>query len=862
MAEIGLVASIFGVASFGTKVATSLYEAADIMIHAHQQIASMAKHVSQFTAILRHLGRVLEAEKGSCSNDLLREIRKIKRSCKSTFREIRATVTSKQFRPFVPVRWLFKKSKAQELEARLDSEQSMLQVMIHTVTVSKLGDMQSRSKEDSKQILGLRDEIDILKTLIIENYNNSIELQHAEQRTEVESQGFPSRGTDNHQGPDPSFGSQEPLSAGPIEIPDLDHTTSRKPSSPVSSLSESDHEDVDPGKIAENARPSTSQGHVDQGHSDSSTDDAHRTDKMQESAVQQMSTYKSAVGSGSYRVSTSLLQMVPYRPNVAYSTQWNRSISAGPDTVQRSAMEEATRSVRLLLDKWTTSGSAPVSELLAETESKEPPILENTQGNRQRELKSSLPQSPPRLPSFTNEYSDDGFDNVYYQTPHDGRPGMREGFMPPPGLWPIPPNKAWTSPKEQSYVRSKDVWKDSPSHDQVPARYVGDDILKVLRYTRGGIVYSKSNDFQHSHYVDSYEIYRLYLVPSFLIPSNESEVQNTELGKGWVLREALDLLGYSYSETASGHFSIPRDLALAEIEELVVYSYQANNRRLAERSRQIVKERGWHKRIAALNHQLPDMDPGVYPGFREPWSQPNAINAYYSGPGVYHQSGRRDHDRASTREPWSQPNAANAYYPRPVVIRQSGRRDYSRASTSDGEIQIVGLPREPGDANPESRPNETEGARETKPAVSEVRFTVPRLDPPRQTAGVPQSRKPASKISEGEAQRKSQDQEIREAMDKLERLKSNRDEAERTKNYSLKSDLEYYAIPDLESRIKKLKQAHKGDKSDGKGALDEKQGRVRLTAVETDSEGSEGPSPKAVDVSDSENGSAAHDLYE
>lgn len=274
MAEIGLVASIFGVASFGAKVATSLYEAADIMIHAHQQIASMAKHVSQFTAVLRHLGHVLEAEKGSCSNDLLHEIRKIKRSCKSTFKEIRATVTSKQSRPFVPVRWLFKKSKAQELEARLDSEQSMLQVMIHTVTVSKLGDMQSRyvhcrvwkrsttpdsprSKEDSKQILGLRDEIDILRTLIIENYNNSIELQHAEQRTEVESQGFTSLGTDMRQGPHPSFGPQEPPSAGRIDIPDLDHTAARKPSSPASSLSESDHEDVDPGKIAGNARPST-----------------------------------------------------------------------------------------------------------------------------------------------------------------------------------------------------------------------------------------------------------------------------------------------------------------------------------------------------------------------------------------------------------------------------------------------------------------------------------------------------------------------------------------------------------------------------------------------------------------------------
>lgn len=144
MAEIGLVASIFGVASFGTKVATSLYEAADIMIHAHQQIASMAKHVSQFTAILRHLGRVLEAEKGNCSKDLLHEIRKIRRSCKATFKEINGTVRSRTLRHFVPIGWLFRKAKSIELKSRLDSEQSMLQVMIHTITVSKLGDIQSK----------------------------------------------------------------------------------------------------------------------------------------------------------------------------------------------------------------------------------------------------------------------------------------------------------------------------------------------------------------------------------------------------------------------------------------------------------------------------------------------------------------------------------------------------------------------------------------------------------------------------------------------------------------------------------------------------------------------------------------------
>lgn len=144
MAEIGLVASIFNVAAVGTSVATTLYNAADVMINAHQQMFALAKHVSQFTAVLKHMGQVLETEKTNCSKELLRDIRKIKRSCKRTFREINSTVKSKRFRHFFPARWLFKRTKAMELEARLDSQQSMLQCIIHTLTVSKLGHIDSR----------------------------------------------------------------------------------------------------------------------------------------------------------------------------------------------------------------------------------------------------------------------------------------------------------------------------------------------------------------------------------------------------------------------------------------------------------------------------------------------------------------------------------------------------------------------------------------------------------------------------------------------------------------------------------------------------------------------------------------------
>lgn len=141
MAEIGLAASIISVAAFGASVATTLYETADIMRNANQQITALAKHVTQFTAVLNHMGQVLKTEKTNCSKEVLRDIRKIRHSCKRTFREIKSTVKAKHFRRFS---WLLKRTKAMELEARLDSQQSMLQCMIHTLTVSKLSHIDSR----------------------------------------------------------------------------------------------------------------------------------------------------------------------------------------------------------------------------------------------------------------------------------------------------------------------------------------------------------------------------------------------------------------------------------------------------------------------------------------------------------------------------------------------------------------------------------------------------------------------------------------------------------------------------------------------------------------------------------------------
>lgn len=87
-------------------------------------------------------------------------------------------------------------------------------------------------------------------------------------------------------------------------------------------------------------------------------------------------------------------------------------------------------------------------------------------------------------------------------------------------------------------------------------------MLARLRSSRGGIYYTKSDPFRQIHYVDNYIIYICDLVPLYLIPPSERKCLNTEVDKGLIRGEALDLLGYSYVETGTGKFSISGDLEL------------------------------------------------------------------------------------------------------------------------------------------------------------------------------------------------------------------------------------------------------------------------------------------------------------
>ncbi len=118
------------------------------------------------------------------------------------------------------------------------------------------------------------------------------------------------------------------------------------------------------------------------------------------------------------------------------------------------------------------------------------------------------------------------------------------------------------APRVITIPPQKDFWRSSHPFAQPPDSRLGDEILAALRSTTGGIYYTKSTPFNQVHYIDQHPIYSCAFVPSHLIPRYHRKPRSTELGRGMIRREALDLLGYSYTRSETGNFSISADLEL------------------------------------------------------------------------------------------------------------------------------------------------------------------------------------------------------------------------------------------------------------------------------------------------------------
>lgn len=372
------------------------------------------------------------------------------------------------------------------------------------------------------------------------------------------------------------------------------------------------------------------------------------------------------------------------------------------------------------------------------------------------------------------------------------------------------------------------VWRSSASYQ---SRRVGDDILEALRRERGGIVYLMQRDLYIVLCVDDVAFYRINLVPEETIFEEATKTLSIEIGRSWVRQEALDLLGYSYSVTKSGDFSITGNLDFVsacmfwsrkhrshisdkgEIEELVRLSYQGLYRSLVDQSKQIIETGGLKDYVRREERRA-----------------------------SFERLDRRRKSDVRARSP----------------VDGYGYNMYSDDNLS-WDRDVFDRPAPPAPPRPSDaeygKPATTNEKRKSAPA--EVRFTLPRLSsnghapaPPFIPMSNPnvvevETREGIQKrLQEEEAlQAKKErlkhltlEQELYEAEEKLKSLIKRKDEAIQARNLDLASDLQFYVIPDTEARIKALKQAQTKEANPSAAS---KQSRPPPTVAETDSESSE-----------------------
>ena len=208
----------------------------------------------------------------------------------------------------------------------------------------------SRSTQDSGHITDLKAEIGLLKNFIMESRSNLAELKYAEQVTFTEER----------------FDSANVVAIYP-EARNSDHDSHRvespigRPTSPELSVSASDDDTA--YSEDENQEPQSSTNFM------SKADEISKPGAMATNySSRPNSIHRGPSDVNIHRESNTLLQIIPYRPQADPTAMSNRLLTNGQpsNSVRTTAKLEATYSVRLLLDKWTTSGSAPIENLLEE----------------------------------------------------------------------------------------------------------------------------------------------------------------------------------------------------------------------------------------------------------------------------------------------------------------------------------------------------------------------------------------------------------------------------------------------------------------------------------------------------------------
>ena len=141
MAEIGLIASILGVAGAGLKLALTLREVAIQISDARRQIHDLATSVSLFSMTLKQIGNCIKDNSSPYSDGAVETLEETVDECRAIFFEIDSMIieirkSGRRKNHGQPVSlmgrvsWVFEQSRVQYLSTRLESSKLTLSIML------------------------------------------------------------------------------------------------------------------------------------------------------------------------------------------------------------------------------------------------------------------------------------------------------------------------------------------------------------------------------------------------------------------------------------------------------------------------------------------------------------------------------------------------------------------------------------------------------------------------------------------------------------------------------------------------------------------------------------------------------------
>jgi hypothetical protein len=156
MAEIGLVASIVGIAATGVQLSVTLFTFAETVSAADKQIKDIARDVSLTSSVLEELGNNLRRDEKAklCSDKAIDTAKSIVRECSEVFTEINTALETSMKKTsasakgatkgqkiviskFDRLKWPFQQPKMELLRTNLERLKSTLLLMLNVLTYAR-----------------------------------------------------------------------------------------------------------------------------------------------------------------------------------------------------------------------------------------------------------------------------------------------------------------------------------------------------------------------------------------------------------------------------------------------------------------------------------------------------------------------------------------------------------------------------------------------------------------------------------------------------------------------------------------------------------------------------------------------------